>query len=305
MGETYYENTLQVPGYLPPPGRPAPLVDYDIVSAGYFATLRIPRIGGRGFDDVSDGDARRPVAMVNRAMAARFWPRGAAVGASFAMASHPDRVFRVVGVVEDSRAVGATGAIEPFFYLPLAQQFASEEVLQIRTSLPPEVMIPLVRRLLADLAPGLPIWNAGTLKDALGGMRGFLPFKIAAGLAAGLGLLALVLALVGVYGVVSYSARQRQREIGIRMALGAGRRAVVRLVLREGLAIVGLGVAAGSLASLAAAPSLGRLATVVTTSDPWPYAAATAGVVASALAACYLPARRMTRLDPTQVLRGD
>ena len=89
------------------------------------------------------------------------------------------------------------------------------------------------------------------------------------------------------------------------MALGAERRAVVRLVLREGLVIVGLGVVAGGLASLVAAPSLGRLATVVTTADPWPYAAATAAVVASALAACYLPARRMARLDPTQVLRGD
>ena len=303
MGDGYYENTLLIPAYLPPPGQPPPLCDYDMVSPGYFEALRIPLLAGRAF--TADDDRGAPlVAVVNRTFAQRFWPRADPLGRSFAMASHPEAVFRVVGVAADSRNAG-TGAIDPFFYVPLAQRYDAAQVLHVRTVGPPAALLPAVRRALASAAPALLVGEAGTLRGALGGRRGFLFFELGAGLAAALGLLGLALAVLGVYGVVACSAGQRRQEIGLRIALGADPAAIVAMMLRQGMATVGLGLAAGALAALGAARLLRTFLVGVSPTDPLTYGAATLGLALVALAACYLPARRSTRVDPARVLRCD
>ena len=304
MGDNYFENTLLIPGYVRPPGEPWPLVDYNVVSPGYFETMGIPMIAGRALGE-ADGREAQLVAVVNRAMAERFWPRADPLGRRFAMASHPESVFQVVGVARDSRNVGTEGAVEPFFYVPLAQRYTALRVLQVHTFRPRQMMIPAVRKAVAGLAPGVPVFDVGPMRSALGGMRGFLMFQVGAGLAAAMGTLGLLLALFGVYGVVSYSASQRRKEIGVRMALGADRAAIVKMILRHGLGIVGLGLAAGDLASYGVARLMGGFLLGVGPADPPTYLGVTAALALAALAACYLPARRVTAADPTRVLRCD
>jgi ABC-type antimicrobial peptide transport system permease subunit len=141
------------------------------------------------------------------------------------------------------------------------------------------------------------------MTQALGGLRGFLMFQVAAGLAASLGVLGLVLAVVGIYGVVSYSASQRTQEIGIRMAVGAQRTDILKMILRQGLLIVGIGVGTGLLAAFAMARLVGNFLVGVSATDPLTYAVVTFVVAFIALVACYVPARRATRVDPTVSLR--
>ena len=302
MGDNYFENTLVVPGYLPPPGQPAPIVDYNMVSPGYFATLRIPLLSGRCFT-AADRQDSRPVAVVNQTMAERFWPRADPLGHRFAMASHPAVSYQVVGVVRDVRNVGTGRGAEPFFYVPLAQKYAAWQILQLRTYQPPRLIIPAARRLIAGLAPGLAVFDVGPMRSTLNGIRGFLPLRLGAGLATVLGLLGLVVAVVGLYGVVSCAASQRRREIGIRMALGAGRAAITGMMLRQGLLIVGVGAAGGLLAAPGIAGMIGSVLVGVTGADLGTCAAVTLVLVLVGLGASCLPARRAASVDPIQVLR--
>jgi predicted permease len=304
MGDNYFENTLLVPGYLSPAGQPAPILAYDMVSPGYFATLGIPLLAGRDFTDADRQDTL-PVAVVSRTMAERFWPRPNPLGRRFALASRTAISYTVVGVAKDVRRSGAQGAPEPFFYLPLTQKYASWQVLQLRTGRPPRLLEPAVRRLIADLAPGVPVFDVGPMREALGGMRGFLVLRLGAGLATLLGFLGMAVAVVGLYGVVSYAAGLRRREIGLRMALGAGRAEVAAMMLRHGLRIVGAGVAGGLLAASGLARLIGGMLVGVSAADPRTWAAVTAALALVGLAASCLPAWRAAAVDPTQVLRGE
>jgi predicted permease len=302
MGDNYFENTLLIPGYLSPPGQPPPLVDYNMVSPGYFATLRIPLLGGRDFV-AADRQDSRPVAVVNQTMAERFWPRANPIGRSFALATRPGVSYQVVGIAKDVRNVGTRREAEPFFYLPLDQKYAAWQILQVRTALPPLRVVPAVRHLIAGLAPSLAAFDVGPMREALGGMRGFLTLRLGAGLAGVLGILGLVVAVVGLYGVISCAASQRRHEIGVRMALGAGRAAIVGLMLRHGLLIVGAGVAGGLLATPAMTSMIGSFLVGAGGADLGTCAGVTLALVLVALAASLLPARRAARTDPNQVLR--
>ncbi|HEV3458205.1 MAG TPA: ADOP family duplicated permease [Thermoanaerobaculia bacterium] len=302
MGDNYFENTLLIPGYLSPPGQPPPLVDYDMVSPGYFATLRIPLLGGRDFTPADRRDSR-PVAVVDQTMAERFWPRANPIGRGFALATRPGVSYQVVGIVKDVRNVGTRREAEPFFYLPLDQKYAAWQVLHVRTALPPLRIVPAVRSVIAGLAPSLAAFDVGPMREALGGMRGFLTLRLGAGLAGALGILGLVVAVVGLYGVISCAASQRRHEIGVRMALGAGRAAIVGLMLRHGLLIVGAGVAGGLLATPAMTGMIGSFLVGARGAELGTCAAVTLALVLVALAASLLPARRAARTDPNQVLR--
>jgi ABC-type antimicrobial peptide transport system permease subunit len=175
--------------------------------------------------------------------------------------------------------------------------------IHIRSSVPPETLTTQVQSQVRDLAPNLPVSEMQTLDQALQGLNGFLFFRLGAQLTGAMGLLGLVLAIVGVYSVASYAAVQRTQEIGIRMAIGATPSDILKMVLRQGVGIVGIGLLAGLAAAFAGTRLLADLFYGVTPSDPVTYAAVATLLLAVALLACWIPARRATRVSPTVALR--
>ena len=307
MNNTYGADSLKIPGYQNPPGQPPPMVFYGVVSPSYFTTMRTPIIQGRSFTDADTRDSSY-VAIVSQTFAKHFWPHQNPIGQRFATTSGTTNpLYRVVGVAKDIRFLSPAGPIDPYFYLPLAQDYqrASVETLQVRTAAAPDTMIREVQEQIRNLAPTLPIFNVETMMQSLDDLDGFMAFKIAAGFAAILGLLGLVLAAVGVYGVISYSTSQRTHEIGIRIALGAQRRQVLRMVLGQGFLIVGAGLLGGCAAALFAARGISNLLVNVSFADPLTYLLVSSVLALVALLACYIPARRAMRVDPMVALRWE
>ena len=302
----YYSNsaTLLIDGYTPPPGQPLPSVTYNPVSPGYLRLMRLPLVRGRSFTDADDKNAPY-VAIVNQVMAERFWPHQDPIGQQFRMQAEKDHPIRVVGVVKNARVQGLTGAIDPYFYVPMEQNYTPLATLQVRTTVAPPTVIRELEQEIRTLAPGMPVFDVQTMTAALGGLNGFLIFQLGAGLAGALGALGLLLAIVGVYGVVSYSTSQRTHEIGIRMALGAQPADVLRIIFREGLVIVGVGVVVGLAAAFAISRLVANFLVGVSATDPLTYGSVSAVLVLVALAACFIPARRAMRLEPTIALRHE
>jgi predicted permease len=301
----YYNNgdTVTVEGYVLPKGEPTPVSFYNVVSTDYFKTLRIPVLQGRAFTEADDQNALY-VGIINEAMAKKFWPNQDPIGRHFTIGAEPTHPITVVAVAKDSRYQGVTGTINPYFYLPFAQHYVinSLAALQVRTAAAPESMIPTVERVIESLAPELPVFDVKTMSEALNTLNGLLIYQIGALLAAALGVLGLILALVGVYGVISYAASQKTHEIGIRMALGAQPTQILKMIFRQGLVIVAIGLVIGLAAALAAAKVVGNFLTVSAT-DPLTYVTVSAVLTIVALLACYIPARRAMRIDPMEALR--
>jgi predicted permease len=303
----YYNNsdTLTIDGFEPAPGQPRPGSRFVIISSDYLHTLRIPLMSGREFTDADD--AKAPfVAIVNQTFAKKYWPKQDPIGRTFKLASAPEHTIKVVGVAADARYNGVTGQIGNTFYVPLSQhlEIGSLQALHVRTAGDPQAMIPQVQRLISSMAPALPIFDVKTMTQALNTLNGMMVFQIGAALAAVLGGLGLVLSVVGVYGVISYSAAQRTQEIGVRMALGARPIDILWMVLRQGSAVVVSGLALGLLISFAA----GRLVKgflVINPADPFTYSVVSLALTAVALTACYIPARRSTAVDPMVALRQE
>ncbi len=285
-----------------PPGRQAPSVLCNSVNAAYFETMRITFLRGRIFTDADNETAPR-VAIINQTMAARFWPREDPIGKRFSMGGDSGPFMEVVGVTANGKYKTVGEDAEPFFYVPLAQNFASKLALQIRTLGPPESLAAPVKEQIARLAPDLAIVNIETMDQLLAGAFGFYVFRLAATLAAALGVIGLILAVVGVYGVVSFAASQRTREMGIRIALGANSRDILNLVWLQGVRLVLAGVAIGTAAAWALTRAMTHLLAEVSASDPATYVTVAILLAAVALLACYIPARRAVRVDPMVALR--
>ncbi|MGD1156199.1 MAG: ABC transporter permease [Terriglobia bacterium] len=303
MGYIFNGDTLTIDGYQTPAGQPAPFALYNTVSPDYFQTLRIAMVRGRAFTEADDHDTSY-LAIVSQAMAARFWPNQDPVGRRFKMLGDPKHDLQVIGVAEDARYQGVTGPIDPFFYIPFAQHPTSNslETLQVRTAGPPESGLPEVQRVIESLAPDLPVFDTRTMTQALNTLNGLLIFQLGAGLAAALGILGLVLAIVGVYGVVAYAVSQRTHEIGIRTALGAQQADILKMIFRQGFIIVGTGLIIGLAAAFAAARVVGNFIAVSPT-DPATYLSVSTALTLVALLASYIPARRATKVDPMEALR--
>jgi len=303
MGYINNAETPDVPGYQVPAGQAMPRVDLNGITSGYFQTMQIPVLRGRAFTDADDVGAPF-VAIVNEAMAKMYWPNEDAIGRTFRISIDAAHPLQVVGIVKDARYNGIIGPMRPYFYLPLQQHYEifSLANLQVRTSVAPGTMIPEIERTIAALAPQLPIFDVKTMETALNTLNGLLLFQIGAVLAAALGILGLVLAVVGVYGVISYATSQKTQEIGIRLALGASPRDILKGVLGQGLVIVGIGVAFGLLAAFAASRLVSDFVTVSAT-DPLTYVSVSLLLALVALSACYVPARRAMRVDPMVALR--
>jgi len=243
------------------------------------------------------------VAMVNETMANKFWPNQSAIGQEFRQASIHVHSIRVVGVVKNSRTNGMRGPIREYFYAPLAQQYSSLATLQVRTTFAPESMTTSIREQIASLAPAMPTFDVHTMLQGLYTINGFLLFQLAAAVAGILGTLGLILALVGVFGVVSFTVSQRTNEIGIRMAMGAGQSSILRMILRQGVWIISLGVLSGLLLAVAISRLVGNFISGVSPYDPLTYVSVSALLVLVSLFASFVPARRATRVDPMIALR--
>jgi len=281
-----------------------PLVLFNSVTPDYFRTMRIDLRRGRGFRD-SDQEAAPRVAIINEVMAHRLWPHQEPLGKRFRIQRTGDAWWEVVGVARDGKYIALFEPAMPFFYVPAAQLYYSRRGVEVRSPLPAETLIPRVQQEIRALDPDIPVTEAAMMPDALEKGSGFYGFRMGAYLSGATGLLGLALAVVGVYGVVSYAAGRRTREIGIRMALGAQKHDVFRLVLGQGLALVGAGVLAGLTGAWVLARLMNRWLSGVIQVDAAAFVLTSLFLAALALWACYVPAHRAARLDPMGTLRHE
>jgi len=286
------------------PGQQAPQVLFNRIDPSYFQTMRVPLLRGRAFTDSDDAAAPR-VAIINQTMAQHFWPRENCLGKRFSMNGDAGPFAEVVGVTGDGKYVTLGEDPQPFFYVPLAQNFVSKRALQVRTRTPPDSLAAPIKELLADLAPDLSAVDIETMKQFLEGALGFFAFRLAATLAAALGMIGLILAVVGVYGVVSFTVSQRTRDIGIRRALGASSRHILNLVWRQGMQLVTVGVALGTVAAWVLTRAMMHMLAGISTSDPATYITVALLLGGVSLLACWVPARRAMKVEPLVALRHE
>ena len=275
---------------------------YNMVGTGFFTTMRIPILKGRDFSD-ADTVTTEHVAIVNQTMAARLWPNQDPLGRKFSMESATGPFLTVVGVARDAKYGELMESPTLYFYQPETQHYRSTHVLQLRTSVTPESLIAAVQAQVREIDPSLPTFDVMPMERTLAGVNGYFLFQVGVGFAGVLGGLGMLLAVIGLYGVVSFTASRRTHEIGIRMALGAGPGNIFTLVLRQALVLVAAGVGLGLLAALAIARLLSTLLIGVAPYDPITFASVAGILIAVALVACFLPARRAANLDPTTALR--
>lgn len=295
--------SVERPGETAPAGqRSEVLVNTDMVGAGYFETLGVPIVRGSGFDGRHREDGVL-VAVVNETMARRWWPGADAIGRRFRFYGE-EREREVIGVARDCKYLTLGEGPTPYIYLPLAQTFWDRPTIFVRARAgDAAAQLAAVRAELHAVDPALPLIDPTTMSEIVG--RSLWAPRLGALLLGVLGLVSLVLATVGTYGVMAMAVADRRHEIGLRMALGADRGRVVRQVLRRGMLLVGLGVALG----LAAAFLLARFAAGVLYGfgggDIFTFAASALVLAAAAFVANLVPARRATRVDPVTVLRSE
>jgi predicted permease len=284
--------------------------DWQVVSPDYFRTMGIPVLGGRALEDGDRLDAPGAI-VVNRTLARQVWPGRNAVGQRVLLGGGGvDSVWRiVVGVVGDVRHRGLAAPPRPEMFLPYAQfpagtgSAARALYLVVRTAAEPTSLVPSVRAALASLDPNVPLATVQTMEDAMGSWAA--ERRLLMLLVTSFAALAVVLGAVGIYGVMAHLVAQREREIGVRVALGAVPQEIVRLITVQGMTMVGLGILAGAIASLAATRLLRSLLFEVRPSDPVTLLSTAVALVGVAAIAMVVPALRATRVDPIDALRAD
>jgi predicted permease len=295
---SFSSTPIAVDGY-EPPSNEQPTAEYNEVSPDYFATLGIPLISGREFTRADDENAAR-VAIVNQTMIARYWRGQNPIGQRLQVKGN---WVQVVGVVKDSKYYSMDEAPRPFFYVPLRQYFSIEPDIHIRTTQHLQTVQTALIREVRARDPNLAVYEMITLQEQVD--RSTSHELVAVALVALFGGLALLLASIGLYGVMSYSVSQSTRELGLRMALGASTSNVLRLVLSRGLLLTTTGIIIGIALALLLTRLLGNLLYQVSPRDPMAFAAAFAVMTVPSTAACFLPAWRATRTDPMRALRGE
>jgi putative ABC transport system permease protein len=286
------------------PPNDGPSARYHFVSADYFRTIGVPLIAGRFFNN-DDKQNTRLVVLINRAMAERYWPGENAVGKRFTFSSQPEEKdwFSIVGIIGDVKDYPHSPIVVPAVYWPTTQQTQRQFILAMRSNAEPARLADALRNEVRALDKELPLAEVKTLETiaatAVAGRR-FTLWMV--------GLFALTatgLAAVGIYSVLSYMIAQRTHEIGIRMALGAQLSDVLKLIIRQGMALVLAGLALGLASAFALTRLIRGLLFEVSATDPIAFALATALLALVALLACYVPARRATKVDPLIALRSE
>ena len=272
-------------------------VSISAIDPGYFDVVGIPVGAGRAFVEQDDAKSQK-VAVVNETLANRLWPGGGAIGRTFGLGS--DRVL-VVGVARDSKYGTLTERATPFVYVPLAQNARPDQRLMVRTALDPAALAPAIRDAVRALDPALPPPLVTTLRQETSIV--LFPQRVAAMVTGVLGGVGLLLAAVGLYGLIAFSVGRRTREIGVRVALGAQRRDVLGMVVREGMRLAGTGVVAGVLLAAAATRLIAGFLFDVSPLDGLTFAGMSGLFIVVALVASYLPARRAAATDPLTALR--
>ena len=276
------------------------------VGHGYFDTMRIPILRGRAFveDDERATSKTRAIAIVNETMAAKYWPGEDPIGKRLRVYAPEEPWLEIVGVAADSKYVLIFEEPRPFLYLPMERDL-SLRTLHVRAHGSPAPLLPRLEREIRALAAEMPIADLRTMEESLSGAFGFLIFRIGAIQAAGMGGLGLLLAVIGVYGVVSFGASLRTREIGIRVALGAAPRDVRRMILAQGIQLAGAGIVLGIASAWALGRVLARLVPLVDAADWVTFATVSTGLAVLVLWACYVPARRASRVPVMHALRHE
>ena len=293
---TFSSAPIEIDGYQPPPNE-QPTAEYDEVTEGYFTTLGIPIVSGRKFIRTDDENAP-PLAIINETMAAKYWPGKDPVGQRL---KAKDRWLQIVGIAKNSNYHSKTETPIPFFYVPLRQNFRVQNSLVIRTSETPGAMMTVLAREVHALDPNLAPLITERLQDQIDLIS--YSQRLAVSLVALFGGMALFLAAIGLYAVVSYSVSQGTRELGLRMALGAGTKDLMRLVMSRGLFLTASGVAIGVLAAFMLTRLMSNMLYKISPHDPLAFGSAIAVITIASLAACFFPAWRATRIDPIQALR--
>jgi macrolide transport system ATP-binding/permease protein len=271
----------------------------NTVDPDYFATLGIPMIAGRDFTQ-NDRDISTPVAIINDTMAATYWPNQNALGKRLQL-PRAKQFLQIVGIVKTVNYESLGEPSHPCVYIPLRQNYSENMILYVRTEHDPSTTLSAIQSEIHNMDPGLPVEDIRTGTKVID--QALWWSKIGVGLLGVFGLLALGLASVGLYGVMAYSVSQRRREIGVRMALGAGQNGVLKLVLRQGMTVVASGLAVGLMLALVLGRMLSRFLYGVSGSDPLSIGGASLVLLCVAFVACYLPARSATRVDPLVTLR--
>jgi predicted permease len=293
----YFSAPIAVDGYAPAPDE-QPTAEYNQIGPEYLATIGIPLVEGREFTRADDESAP-PVAVVNEQMVAQYWHGQNPVGSRLQVNG---RWMRVVGVAKLAKYAAFGEVPKPFFYVPLRQNFSIRANLTIRTSIPPAEMAAALAReihsLDASLAPG----EVLTMRQNINLTALASPQTVFALLGI-FGVLAILLAAIGLYGLMSYAVSQSKRELGIRMALGAAPRDVVWLVLSHGFGLTITGVVLGAVIAMGLTRLIENLLYNVSPRDPLAFGSAIAGMLITSCAACLVPACRALRIDPVRALR--
>jgi predicted permease len=277
---------------------------HNVVGPNFLITAGTRLLRGRGFLQ-SDLATSQRVALVNETMARTLWPGRDPIGQRFRPGQDAEPV-EVVGLVADGRYFMLAEEPRPYFYLPLAQAYRSPLTLMVRSASDPTTLAGPLREAIRTLDPDLPVFNVRSMEEHVNSsVSGLMPLRMGAAMAGGQGLIALLLAVMGLYAVVSYAVARRTREIGVRMALGAGRADVMRLVVRDGMRLTVIGIGLGLAAALGLGLILSRVLYGLQAVDLRVVAGVTGLLLVVSMLACYLPARRAMRVDPMVALRSE
>jgi len=302
MGYSNESSLLYIEGQSATSKEAVPNSLYNSVDPPYFTTMRVPLLRGRLFTE-QDTEKTPLVAIINEAMAKKFWPNQDPLGKRFSSRSAAGPFMEVVGVARQGKYNDPVDETALFYYVPQAQSPTTFVTLQLRTAVAPQTLIPEVERLVHELAPGMPVTDVQTMEESLGGVNGYFLTRMGTRFSVALGLIGLVLALVGVYSVISYAAAQRTHEIGVRMALGAARGDILKMVLRQGLVLVGAGVLTGLVLTFFAARGMASLLVGVSPNDPLTLCVVSVLLAVVGLIASFIPARRAMNIEPLRALK--